>query len=309
MTTAQSPARYNQLAPVTRTLLIPVCCCLPAAYAQQPSILLDPAHGGADSGAHIADRLPEKQVTLDLAGRLASLLRARGFAVTMSRETDVDLSNDARAALANNAHPIACILLHATGSGSGSGVHLYTSALHQKLPQSGSAIRWDDAQAAYIDRSHALAADLKSALQRSRITASEGQTWIRPLDNMQCPAVAVEVAPQKNGDGAEDRTYQGQVANALANTLLLWRGKVAGMAPPEPMSPAAAVTPTAAAPSGATVTKTVAAPSPAKVPPGNVAQPQPPAKAQPTTPNRPTATPAGRSSPAPATVPSDRTEP
>ena len=178
-------SRYNQLAIVIRTLPILVVCCLAAACAQQPVILLDPARGGAEAGPRIADRLPEKQVTLDLAGRLASLLRARGFTVAMTRETDADVTNDARAAMANGIHPIACILLHATPAGSG--VHLYTTALRQEILLSGSPVRWDTAQAAYTDRSHALADEVKSALQHAKIAASSGQTWMRPAGQYAVP--------------------------------------------------------------------------------------------------------------------------
>lgn len=210
---------------------------LTARAQQQPSILLDPARGGSDSGSRIADRTPEKQVTLELAGRLASLLKARGFTVVMTRETDVDVTGDARAALANNTRAIACILLYAAPSGSG--VHLYTSALRPRDESSG-AVRWDEAQAAFVERSRALAGDLKPALEHGRLTASIGQTWMRPLDNMQCPAVAVELAPEKDGTGAEDSSYQSRVANAVANTLLQWRNKVASMSPPPPPQPAPA---------------------------------------------------------------------
>jgi N-acetylmuramoyl-L-alanine amidase len=226
---------------VTRTLLTCSLFVGTAAWAQQPLVLLDPARGGSDGGAHIGDRVQEKQVTLDLAQHLASLLRARGFTVEMTRDTDVDTSNDARAALANTTHPIACILLHA--SLVGRGVHLYTTSLRQAAVASGSAVRWDEAQAAYADRSHALREDLKAAFPRSKIPVSTGQTWMRPLDNMQCPAVAVEVSPQDEDTTAEDNGYQAQISSAVANTLLLWRNKVASLAPPEPPPPVVAPKP------------------------------------------------------------------
>ena len=80
-------------------------------------------------------------------------------------------------------------------------------------------------QTAYAERSRALRDDLKSAFPRSKIAASVGQTWMRPLDNMECPAVAVEVAPGKNGTLADDTSYQAQISSAIANTLLVWRGQ------------------------------------------------------------------------------------
>lgn len=223
---------------MTRTFFILPLLLPLAAAAQQPLILLDPARGGADSGARITNGVQEKQVTLDLADRLASLLRARGFTVQLTRETDADLSSDARAALANNTHPLACILLYAAPSGSG--VHLYTSALKQK-DAAGAAVHWDEAQAPYADRSRTLAADLRATMDHGRVTASVGQTWLRPLDNMQCPAVAVELLPEKNGTDADNSSYQSHVANAVANTLLQWRTKVTAATPPS--QPAASSVP------------------------------------------------------------------
>ena len=224
---------------MTRTLLTCFLFSATALRAQQPLVLIDPARGGADGGAHIGDRVEEKRVTLDLAQRLASLLRARGFTVELTREADTDTTNDARAALANTTHPIACILLHATPAGKG--VHLYSTALHQATSASGAPVRWDEAQAVFADRSHALRDDLRAAFPRSKIAVSAGETWMRPLDNMQCPAVAVEVSPKDEDTTAKDGSYQGQISSAVANTLLLWRNKVASLAPPEPQPPPAPV--------------------------------------------------------------------
>lgn len=224
---------------MTRTLLTCLLFAATSAWAQGPLVLLDPARGGSDGGARIRDRVQEKQVTLEVAQRLASLLRARGFTVEMTRDADADATNDARAALANTTHPIACILLHATPVGRG--VHLYTTSLRQTIVATGSAVRWDEAQAVYADRSRALRDDLKAAFPRSKIPVAAGKTWMRPLDNMQCAAVAVEIGPQDEDTPAADGGYQGQISSAIANTLLLWRNKVASLAPPEPTPPPAAV--------------------------------------------------------------------
>jgi len=52
-------------------------------------IVLDPGHGGADTGtAH--NGLVEKNLTMDIAQRLRTLLVAQGWTVRMTRESDVD---------------------------------------------------------------------------------------------------------------------------------------------------------------------------------------------------------------------------
>jgi N-acetylmuramoyl-L-alanine amidase len=219
-----------------------------AVRAQGPMVLLDPARGGSESGAHIADRVEEKQVTLAMAQRMASLLRARGFTVELTRDADADTTNDARAALANTTHPIACVLLHATAVGNG--VHLYTTSLAQtaNAGDPNAPATWDAAQAAYADRSRALASELQTAFSRSKMPVSSGTTWMRPLDNMQCPAVAVEVSPEKDGTGADDTHYQTQVTDVVANAMLFWRGKVASLTPAPPPPPPPKVEPASPAP-------------------------------------------------------------
>ena len=96
-------------------------------------------------------------------------------------------------------------------------------------------VLWDEAQAAYADRSHMLADELLTAYTRSKMPVSSGQTWIRPLDNMQCPAIAIELSPMKDGTTADDITYQGHVADVIAGAMLFWRGHVQQMTP-QPVS-------------------------------------------------------------------------
>jgi len=53
-------------------------------------IVLDPGHGGSDSGAQ-QNGLTEKLVALDASQRLRALLAARGWTVKMTREADTDV--------------------------------------------------------------------------------------------------------------------------------------------------------------------------------------------------------------------------
>ncbi len=56
-------------------------------------ICIDPGHGGGDHGAcNKSLGLAEKNITLDISMRLAEILRARGFEVIMTRQTDRDVS-------------------------------------------------------------------------------------------------------------------------------------------------------------------------------------------------------------------------
>jgi len=55
-------------------------------------VVIDAGHGGPDGGCSGESGLLEKEVVLDIAQRLADLLRQFGTVVVMTRETDTDVS-------------------------------------------------------------------------------------------------------------------------------------------------------------------------------------------------------------------------
>ena len=206
-------------------------------------IVLDPAHGGADSGAKLGENSFEKDATLAFAQRLRTLLAAQGFTVVMTRENSTDeVTLDQRTEIANRSRPVACLLLHATPAGHG--VHLYTSALtppyaDAAYPDDPKPIpRWDTAQAATIPQSVRLVNDLSQAINGARIPLITGQSSVRPIDSFACPAVALELAPQRRLDSdtpesdtpASDPGYQQRIAQAVAQALVFWRGHVVSSA-------------------------------------------------------------------------------
>lgn len=187
-------------------------------------VVLDAAHGGADSGARLQVDQLEKSFTLAFSVRLRSLLSARGIQVVTTREQDVSVDPDRRAAIANHADAQACLSLHA--SQSGQGVHLYVSSLAPA--QAARFAAWKTAQAAWVTRSLTLAGVLNGALTHAGITVLAGRVGLPGIDSMACPAVAVEVAPESAGadsssGGLDDPDYQARVAAALAAALLEWR--------------------------------------------------------------------------------------
>ncbi len=74
----------------------------PAAFSLGvKKIVLDPGHGGTDSGARTRGGLWEKVLTLDVAHRLRDLLTEAAFDVSMTRDRDEFVSLRQRAAFAN----------------------------------------------------------------------------------------------------------------------------------------------------------------------------------------------------------------
>lgn len=79
------------------------------------SIMLDPGHGGTDTGAlgPLGLENSEKTINLNTALKLQTELERLGATVLMTRTTDVDLSLQARLAASRNARPDMFISIHA----------------------------------------------------------------------------------------------------------------------------------------------------------------------------------------------------
>jgi N-acetylmuramoyl-L-alanine amidase len=197
---------------------------VPQAPAARFVIVIDAAHGGDDTGAHLSSGQLEKAANLTLSVRLRSLLTARGFQVLTTRENDSFIELNRRAELANHVNASACISLHATESGSG--VHLFASSL---APANQTRFMpWKTAQAAWETRSLALAGAVNSALTHSGLTVTLGRIPLPGIESMTCPAIAVELGPQRDADRKitaepDSPDYQAQVASALAAAVLEWR--------------------------------------------------------------------------------------
>lgn len=187
-------------------------------------VVLDAAHGGDDAGGRLGDGEPEKNVTLALSVRLRSLLAARGFSVVTTRESDAAVPLETRAEIANHAQAQACLSLHA--SASGTGIHLFTSALAPVQPTRFPP--WKTAQAAWITRSLELAGTVNSALEQAGMNVTLGRIDLPGMDSFACPLVIVEIAPAAASGGnpaarPDDADYQARVSSALAAALVEWR--------------------------------------------------------------------------------------
>ena len=187
-------------------------------------VVLDPAHGGSDPGAKLSPALKEKIVTLALARRLRFLLAAHGISVVMTRTGNTNPPLATRAGVANHADAAACLILHVTASGVG--LHLFTSSLS---PEPRSAVPlWATAQAGYVNQSLRLSSDIDNAFAHTSIPVILGRTYLDPLDNLTCPAVAIELAPKSphglaRAQSVDNPAYQTIILKAIVAGLLQWR--------------------------------------------------------------------------------------
>lgn len=91
------------------------------------TVVIDAGHGGHDRGGIPGQRVSEKEMTLDVARRLKSVLTASGYRVVMTRDSDVFVPLGTRTAIANSYRNAIFVSVHfnsATRRGA-SGIETY----------------------------------------------------------------------------------------------------------------------------------------------------------------------------------------
>ena len=115
----------------------------PWDMSSSPLVVLDAGHGGHDGGA-VAGGTIEKNLALELALRLRDELVREGIRVQMTRDTDVFVPLEERAAMANEAEATAFVSLHLNTSASGevSGVETYFTERKSLAVQRALQAKW-----------------------------------------------------------------------------------------------------------------------------------------------------------------------
>lgn len=204
------------------------------------TIVIDPGHGGDETGVRGPGGTLEKDVTLAVARRLRALIEGRlGLRVFLTRDDDRTLPLDSRAAYANSQKADLFISLHANAALSparrGAEVYYLSSdgvsaatgfVSPAALPALGGGSRiidlipWDTAQSRYLDRSATLAGLVEQTL-RTRVEMSPTPVQrapVRVLVGANMPAVLVEMGYLSNP--SEERALaSGATQDRLAQSL------------------------------------------------------------------------------------------
>jgi N-acetylmuramoyl-L-alanine amidase len=205
---------------------VPQTTAPPTAQAPAPRqtlsvVVLDPGHGGTDSGARGGSGIVEKEVTMSLARAVQAQLELQGFRVVLTRQPDEGPTLDERAATANAQRGAVFISLHVSSIGAvGTAMAFYmpTSGASPVPETSGRPlVRWQEAQQAYAAQSRKLAELIQIQLgQKLRGSAEVPQAVaVRQLRSVMSPAVAVELSSV----AAAERKPLDQAAPALAEAI------------------------------------------------------------------------------------------
>jgi N-acetylmuramoyl-L-alanine amidase len=204
----------------------------PAAPKPFAVVVLDPGHGGQDSGA-MCGGIMEKDLTLDVARRIDRLLDSEGIATLMTRLGDNYVSLADRAAFANRVTDCIFVSIHFNEDNKpvATGVETYYAA-HQITAGSFLAswlpFLWRPLSDSPNPESQRLAGFIQEALvARTRAVdrGTRGSEFF-VIANVTAPAVLIEGGFLTNKEdisklATED--YRDQIAAAVADGILRYR--------------------------------------------------------------------------------------
>ena len=224
----------------------------PQAAKGIPTIVIDPGHGGLEVGAKGKFGNLEKDITLAISLKLKALVEKNlAFHVELTRDKDIDVSLENRAAIANNHRAVLFISIHANSSyrHNANGSETFFLSLNATdeearrlaylennsadlekplAPENEDDIKmilWDMAQSAYLKQSQRLAEIIQDELNSLLGTKDRGikQAPFKVLTGVACPAVLVESAfisnPQEERDLVRE-AFQENVAQAIYRGLV-----------------------------------------------------------------------------------------
>jgi N-acetylmuramoyl-L-alanine amidase len=235
----QQPAQSQPPAPAPAQQENPAA---QAAHAQLPPprrtlsvVVLDPGHGGADSGARGGTGAVEKDVVLSLAKATRADLERLGFRVVMTRQEDEDPPYDDRAATANAQRDAIFISLHVSSTGPIGTVRTYyyhldapIAAVQTKaaaFPGREWPFRWEQAQLPFVDTSHKLADLVQGEFARTFPGSPQLGTAVpeRALRSVATPAVAIEISSVAVSDSQILMNAAAPLADAISRAAAAFR--------------------------------------------------------------------------------------
>jgi N-acetylmuramoyl-L-alanine amidase len=196
----------------------------PATEGPFALVILDPGHGGQDSGTMKAGML-EKELALDVAHRVERLLQLQGLTTLLTRAGDTYVSLADRAAVANAQRNCVFVSIHFDDARpAATGVETYYAAHHVSwLP----FLQPTSLESANVE-SQSLAAFIQEALVTRTQAVNRGTSpqQFFVIANVRHPAVLVEGGFLTNADEMnklETDDYREQIAAAISDGVIRYR--------------------------------------------------------------------------------------
>lgn len=171
-------------------------------------ICVDPGHGGIQPGA-VNGRFKEKVATLAISLKLRDKLKANGFKVIMTRDTDIDVSLASRCKISNEAGANAFISIH-------------LNSCHSDEPHGAETWKWYRTRPFSKTLADAVQADLIAATGAKNRGVKESNEYY-VLKHTKASAVVVECGFISNSEECHKlftASYQEKVAQGICNGII-----------------------------------------------------------------------------------------
>lgn len=239
-----------QLPPTPPTEVLPPAVAAPSrpvVASKIRRVVIDPGHGGHDSGAVGKSGTYEKDVSLSISKKLAALLRSDGYEVVLTRQDDRFIPLDGRTQIANSAQGDLFLSIHCNSAVSRKlhGVETYTLNVSSDRYAMRLAARENAASEEGMNDLQFILADLNTKantedstrlaqrVQESLVTSLRGKHGtVKDLGHKEAlfyvllgakmPAILVETAFISNADEEKklrSAAYQADVAKAIAQGI------------------------------------------------------------------------------------------
>ena len=195
-------------------------------------VVLDPGHGGQDSGA-IVGGIVEKDLTLDIAQRVDRLLQAQGLATVLTRVGDSYTSLAERAALTNRVPDCIMVSIHFNEGNKAVSSGIETYYADHQITAGGPMVSWlPFLQRAAVQMPNVESQNLAGCVQDSLVTDTQAinrgtkaaQFFV--IANVRHPAVLVEGGFLSNKDETAklaNPDYRERIAGAISAGIFRYR--------------------------------------------------------------------------------------
>ncbi len=195
-------------------------------------VVIDPGHGGKDSGTMKAGMV-EKDLALDVAHRLERILQERGLTPLLTRSDDNYVSLQERASLANNQPQSVFVSIHfdEAGRSGATGIETYYATHPISLPERVASwfpfLQRTSSEPPNLE-SQSLAASIQQSLvaQTQAVNRGTRSQQFFVIANVRYPAVLVEGGFLTNKDDVgklANADYREQMAMGIADGIVHYR--------------------------------------------------------------------------------------
>ena len=211
-----------------------------APIGSLPMVVLDPGHGGQDSGAMCGGML-EKELTLDVAQRLDRRLRAAGLSTLMTRSGDNYISLAERAAMTNRVRDCVLVSIHFNDADKPVSTGIETYYAERQVGGGTLLASWlPFLQRISADSPNLESQSLAGFIQNALVTRTQAvnrgtktqQFFV--LANVRHPAVLVEggfISNKEDANKLGNAAYREEIATAMSEGILKYRDVLKGGKP------------------------------------------------------------------------------